>query len=84
MKLDRRYYELTFLRFLVSFASEFSCKLDGVILPGWVDGATLAVIAKKNKDRINNFQKPPESTSHVSDSSDITSKNVYEKSKQAV
>ena len=49
MKLARRYYELTFLRFLVSCSSEFSFKFDGVILHGSVDGATLAVINKKTK-----------------------------------
>ena len=45
-----------FLRFLVSFISEFSSKLDGVILPGSVDDAALPVLTKKNRDRINNFK----------------------------
>ena len=49
MKLACRYYELTFLRFLVSFASEFSSKLDGVILPGSADGAALVVTNKKKQ-----------------------------------
>ena len=44
------------LRFFVSFTSEFSSKLDGVILSGSVDDAALPVITKKNRDHINNFK----------------------------
>ena len=44
------------LRFFVSFTSEFSSKLDGVILSGSVDDAALPNITKKNRDRINNFK----------------------------
>ena len=80
MKLACRYYELTFLRFLVSFASEFSSKLDGVILPGSADGATLAVINKKNnKDRINNFKNLQKVLLMSVILVIITSKNVCEK-----
>ena len=57
MKLDHhRYYELSSCVFLVSFTSEFSAKLDCVVLPGLVDDAALPVLTKKNRDRINNFK----------------------------
>ena len=57
MKLDHhRYYELSSCVFLVSFTSEFSSKLDCVVLPGSVDDAALPVLTKKNRDRINNFK----------------------------
>ena len=64
--------------FSSTFTSEFSSKLDGVILPGSVDDAALPVITKKNRS-YKWLQKPPESTYYVSDSCGITSKNVCKK-----
>ena len=81
------------MRFLVSFISEFSSKLDGVILPGSVDDAALPVLTKKNTDRINNFKNLQEVLLMSAILMVITSKNVckkqvlkgiYEKNNQVV
>ena len=68
MKFDHyRCFELSLRFLLVSFTSEFSSKLHGVILSGSVDDVALPVITKKKK-LYKRLQKPPESTSYASDS----------------